>query len=191
MFEQLNAFDHHLFLTIHQFRSSSLDFMMPLITNRWFWIPLYALLLFLLWKRFGKETIRIAITIAVLILLSDQTANLLKNSIQRPRPCYDSALAGQVITLNGCGGNFGFVSGHATNSMAIAVFLWLLIRNKTGKTVNAWAWLFPWSILICWSRIYMGVHFPFDLIGGCLLGAICAFLCFFLYRKYLQTPAKA
>lgn len=187
MLEILNNFDHSLFLSIHQWRNSFLDSMMPVITSRWAWVPLYALFLFFIWKRFGKQTIFIAITIALLIVASDQTANLIKKSIARPRPCYDTNLAGLVTTPLGCGGNYGFVSGHAANSCALAVFLWLLSGTMHGfapsRKRKYWLLLFPWVILVCWSRIYVGVHFPFDLIGGCILGTCWAFLLFFIYKK--------
>lgn len=187
MLETLNNFDHSLFLSIHQWRNGFLDIVMPVLTNRWIWIPLYALLLFFLWKRFGKQTILIAITIALLVVASDQTANLLKKNIGRPRPCYDETLAGKVITPLGCGGNYGFVSGHAANSAALAFFLWLLSGHLQGfapsRKRNWWLLLFPWMILVFWSRIYVGVHFPFDLLGGCIVGAAWAFLLFFIYKK--------
>lgn len=187
MLEALNDFDHSLFLSIHHWRNTFLDVLMPVITNRWIWIPLYALFLFIIWKRFGKQTIVISITIVLLIVASDQAANLLKKNTGRLRPCHEEALSGMVTTPLGCGGNYGFVSGHAANSCAIAVFLWLLSGTMHGfapsRKRNWWLLLFPWVILVCWSRIYLGVHFPFDLLGGCIIGTACAFLLFFLYKK--------
>lgn len=191
MLQYLDQLDHRLFLSIHLWRNPFLDSVMPVLTSRWAWIPLYALLLFFIWKRFGRQTIMIAVTIALMILASDQTANLLKNSICRPRPCYDNTLSGQVITPAGCGGNFGFVSGHAANSFALALFLWLLSGHRNGYAPVRWrTWwfmLFPWAIIVCWSRIYMGVHFPFDLLGGCTLGAVYSVLFFFLYKKMVPV----
>jgi undecaprenyl-diphosphatase len=187
MLDYLNRLDHSLFLAIHHWRNPFLDALMPVVTNRWTWIPLYILLAVLLSLRFRRQMLILAPVIALLILCSDQSANLLKNNICRPRPCYDASLE-NVITPDGCGGNYGFVSGHAANSMALAVFLWLLAGPARGfspvKRKKAWLLLFPWVILVCWSRIYMGVHFPFDLLGGCLLGMCWAFLIFILYRNF-------
>jgi undecaprenyl-diphosphatase len=191
MLESLNNFDHSLFLKIHQFRNSFLDEAMPLITGKWLWIPLYAILLFLVWRRFGKQTMLIVGTIAVMILLTDQTSNILKNSVCRLRPCYDPLLSGQVITPLGGGGQYGFVSAHAANTFAIATFLFLLSGIQKGfpnvKKRRGWFLLFPWSLLICWSRIYVGVHFPFDLIAGCMIGAFWAVTMYLLYKKVIPV----
>lgn len=78
MIEAINKFDHQLFLLIHQWRNLFLDETMPFITSKWIWIPLYAILIYLIWKRFGNQTLTIIITISVLILLTDQTSNLIK-----------------------------------------------------------------------------------------------------------------
>lgn len=191
MLESLNHFDHDLFLAIHHWRNSFFDAIMPLITGRWFWIPLYALLLFLLWRRFGKQTIMILGVIIVLTIVCDQSANLLKNNVCRLRPCHDPAISAQVITPLGCGGNFGFVSSHASNTFGLATFLWLLAGISKGvRPVRKrwpWALLFAWSLLICWSRIYVGVHFPFDLIVGCLLGALWGIILFIIYQKVIPV----
>lgn len=191
MLEFLNELDHDLFLAIHNWRNGFLDAVMPVITTRWFWIPLYVLLLFLLWRRFGKQVIMIALTITVLMVASDQSANLLKNNLCRYRPSHDPALEGKVCTPTGKGGDFGFVSGHAANTFALATFLWLLSGVKTGvgpvRRRWPWALLFLWSLLVCWSRIYVGKHFPLDVIGGAILGGLWAALLFFIYRKFVPV----
>lgn len=187
MIEAINKFDHQLFLLIHQWRNLFLDETMPFITSKWIWIPLYAILIYLIWKRFGNQTLTIIITISVLILLTDQTSNLIKNEVARLRPCHDPTLQQLITTPAGCGGFYGFVSAHAANSFALATFLFLLSSAQKGfsnvKKRGVWALLFPWALLICWSRIYVGVHFPFDLLGGCLVGAFYAFMLYMIYQK--------
>ncbi|CAN5846388.1 phosphatase PAP2 family protein [soil metagenome] len=191
MLEALNNFDHSLFLTIHHCRNGLLDVIMPYITGRILWIPLYAFLLFLLWKRFGKQTIMIAGMIIALTILCDQSANLLKTNVKRLRPCHDPAITEQVITPVGCGGNYGFVSSHASNTFGLATFLWLITGITKGfrPVKKRWTWslLFSWSLLICWSRIYVGVHFPFDLLVGCLIGAFWGIILFLLYEKFIPV----
>ena len=187
MIEAINKFDHQLFLLIHQWRNLFLDETMPFITSKWIWIPLYVILIYLIWKRFSNQTLTIIITICVLILLSDQTSNLIKNEVARLRPCHDPTLQQLITTPAGCGGFYGFVSAHAANSFALATFLFLLSSAQKGfsnvKKRGVWALLFPWALLICWSRIYVGVHFPFDLLGGCLVGAFYACMLYMIYQK--------
>lgn len=134
----------------------------------------------------------IAATITLLVLASDQTANFLKDHVKRARPCADPAFAHeQIYTPLGCGGEYGFVSGHAANSAAIAVFLFLLSGNFSGfapaRNRKWWLLLFPWALLICWSRIYLGVHFPFDVLCGMFVGISWGIIFFVFYKKLVPV----
>ena len=121
--------------------------------------------------------------VAVLITMSDQASvHLFKETIQRLRPCHQDHIATLVHLVNDhCGGRYGFVSSHASNSFAIAVFTGLFIRRQ-----YYWIGILFWASLVGYSRIYLGVHFPGDIIGGALLGSLLAYG---LYR--IMTTIKA
>lgn len=174
MLEELVRADKELFLAIHYFRNGFLDIIMPAFTNRWIWIPLYAFFAWWLFNKFKFQILVILPVVAVMVLVSDQGANLFKNNVQRSRPCHDVELlkSSTIVTPNGCGGPYGFFSGHAANCFALTVFMLLFVRKAQVKNWKPWLLLVVWATLVAWSRIYMGVHFPGDVLAGALFG-IC------------------
>ena len=156
-------------MLINHWHSSIADYFMYWISFRFVWIPLYAFLLYLLIKSFGKSTWKYLLCIAASIALSDQLASsFLKPLVHRLRPCHQAEIASQIhLVFNQCGGPFGFVSSHAANSFALAFMLSIWLKPQIGKHIY-WLWL--WAGLISYSRIYLGVHFPGDILGGALLG---------------------
>jgi undecaprenyl-diphosphatase len=192
--DELLKLDTEWFIAIHSVRNGFLDFVMPIFTNRWVWIPLYILMAVAIFRQYGVRQFGIiALSIAVMILLSDQGANLFKDNVARPRPCHNPELLEKfhITTPNGCGGPYGYFSGHAANSFAISLMMCLLMRRKNIDRWKPWLTLFGWAIMVCWSRIYMGVHYPGDVLSGAVFGLLIAsFVYFFLNRFYL-TPRNA
>jgi undecaprenyl-diphosphatase len=179
MLENLIETDKQWLLWLNGHHSPFFDRIMFAISGRPEWIPLYAIILgFLIWK-YRWKTLWILLAIAVLITLSDQLANLLKSGIMRPRPCRDPDIGHLVHRVNNyCGGAYGFVSGHAANSFALATMISLLFRKKWVTTG-----LLIWAALVSYSRIYLGVHYPGDVIFGALLGTLLGVSVFYVLHR--------
>ena len=167
MIEQLNQWDRALFLWLNGKHTDWLDPIMVFISGKYEWIPLYVFLLFLLYKTYGLKGFWSLLFIALLITLTDQLASgLLKPWVARPRPCHEEALSGLVHTVNKCGGRYGFASSHASNTFGIALFFFWILRPR-----HRWAWLLIlWAAVVSYSRVYLGVHYPGDIIVGALIG---------------------
>jgi undecaprenyl-diphosphatase len=185
----LISLDKHFFLFLNGLHYSWLDGFMWQVSTKTIWIPFYAVLIFfMIWKRKKYWWITI-LSIALMILLSDQGADLVKNTAKRHRPTHNVTIENQVHTLKGPngkeyrGGEYGFVSSHASNSFAIAFFISLFFA-KRWLTI----FMFIWAAVICYSRIYLGVHYPLDILGGAMVGSAAGIIIFYLERfVYLKV----
>lgn len=186
MIETLVNLDRNLFLFINSMHNDFMDVVMWWVADRFFWIPLYAILAVLLVRRFGRQGYFMMLFAVVLIILSDQGSVMMKNFFERQRPCHDETLSFLVHTVNNkCGGKYGFVSSHAANTMAVFTYILVLGRNYY-PTITAITGF--WVLLVGYCRVYMGVHFPADIIGGWIIGIIAAGLTYIVYRLMFDSP---
>lgn len=188
--EELIEIDKKILIFLNGFHSPALDPVMLTITKTFFWLPLYASLIFLLFKNFKREAWFILIGAALTIILCDQiTSTLMKPFFARLRPSHDPTMQGLLHFVDDYrGGLYGFSSGHAANTMGVALLVWLTLRS-----VYRWIGLiFIWAALMTYTRIYLGVHFPGDILVGGTIGLLCGWSGFkfseYLRKRYKKTP---
>jgi undecaprenyl-diphosphatase len=175
MFERL---DQQLFLFLNSLNSPFWDQVMHAISGRIIWVPLYLAILIFMGIKYKRKFLVILLFIILAATLSDQLSVLIKNTFQRLRPCHEPALDGLVHLFKGeCGGMYSFVSSHATNSFDVAL-LSLLFIKKRWYTIS----IILWASVIGYSRIYLGVHYPGDVICGSILGASVGWSVYKLYE---------
>jgi undecaprenyl-diphosphatase len=179
MIEKLIEWDKELLLLLNSFRASWLDPVVLLLTETFFWLPLYLFLLYVVIKTFKKKSWIPLLGITLTIVLTDRiTSGFMKPFFQRLRPSRDPSLQGMVQLVTDFsgevyyGGLYGFASSHAANTFGTAFFFWLLFR----KTKSWIVWLFPWAIVMTYTRIYLGAHYPGDIIVGGLVGLLCGWI---------------
>lgn len=180
---ELIAEDREAFLYLNGLGSKPYDYFWLWLSETWVWIPLYIIFLYLLYKNFGwKKLIFIVIFIALGVTVSDQLAGIFKHGIARLRPCNDPSLKG-LMRIVKCGGAYGFYSSHASNTFFFANFMTLMLGKK-------YRWLpvllFIWAILVSYSRIYLGVHFPMDVLMGAAAGFLIGGLFASLAKKSIR-----
>lgn len=178
--EQLIQLDKELFIFLNGLGSEPFDAFWLIITKQLYWTPFFIAVFYLLQRKIGWKNLGIILLfIAVLITFTDQITNLFKNHFQRIRPCYNEEISG-IIRVVKSSKTYSFFSGHAANSMASTMFIFLLIRKYYKYTYL----LFIFPLIFAYSRIYLGLHFPSDILTGYLFGGSLGFGFYKIYNHF-------
>ena len=185
MIEELLKYDTELFLFLNNLGSETWDGLWLIITNKFSSIPLYLVLLYLVYKNLGSKGLLVIIVCAALMItVTDQLSYYVKHALQRPRPCGLKDLQSLMrYVADGCG-RYGYFSGHAVSSMATAVFIGLTLKHKYYYLIFI---LLFWAFIIGYSRIYVGVHYPLDVLTGMIVGGFIGWL---FYRIQMKAISK-
>lgn len=185
MINFLLEIDLKLLLFINSWHEPWLDSVMVSLTNGLVWSPLFLIVIGVMIYKFRWQSIAMLLFVALVIFLTDRVSSgLIKPWVGRLRPSHEPDLADLLHIVNGYrGGVFSFVSSHAANAFGVATFLWLILRKNVK-----WIWvMFIWATIFSYTRIYLGVHYPSDILGGGVLGALIGLL---VYKVGRSMPEK-
>ncbi len=184
MIEWINQIDIKIFLILNSFHNSFFDQLMWMISSKTIWIPMYLVLLYLLIKNYKKESVFIFIGIIIAVALADSLSVVLfKDVFKRFRPSHNPEIESLIHIVNNYrGGDYGFISSHASNVFALAVVINYFLKSKYKYFSY---FIFSWASVVCYSRIYLGVHYPGDILCGAIFGSFIAFVIISIY-KYMK-----
>lgn len=185
IFEWIDAFDKALFTIIHSdLAIPTLDGGMKALRNALTWIPLYAFVLFWIFNNGKKYAWQFIVLTVVTFAITDYTsASILKPALSRLRPCYEPELQSVLRNLVGCGGQFSFPSSHASNHFGLAAFWFYSIYLVKG---SRWYWLWAWAAVIGYAQVYVGKHYPTDILVGAMFGYVTGTICAMIFEKWIN-----
>ena len=188
MIDQLNDYDKALFRFLNGFHNPWLDPIILVLTETIAWLPLFIFLAYVVVKEFKKESWIIFLGITLTIILADQiTASIMKPYFARLRPSREPTLQGLIHLVQGyTGGQFGFASSHAANTFGLATFFYFIL----GTTRHWIRWLFVWAAFMTYTRIYLGVHYPGDVLVGAAVGMVCGWIAVKITGRLRQWDEK-
>jgi len=195
-FDWLDHIDKIAFTFIHRDMSAGwLDFIMLLLRNQYTWVPLYIFMLYWAFRLDKPTGLKfICLTLLCFAITDFTSGTILKYHFERLRPCYDEDMTTVIRGIIGCGGKYSFPSSHAANHFGLATFWYYTILYVKQQR---WYWLWWWAFAIGLAQVYVGKHFPLDIVGGAVLGIVtglCVFKLFEVwvkrdYDKYLKNPS--
>lgn len=182
MLDYVIHLDKKLFIFLNNLGSKPFDEIWLLVTKQLNWIPFFLILLFILYKKLGAKKLGIAIVIvAALITFTNEITDVIKFSVQRIRPCNDDTLAGLIRVVKDSD-TFSYFSGHASNSTASMMFVYLILRKYYKYSYL----IFLYPLIFAYSRIYLGLHFPLDIISGFVFGGFTGILFYRIFSKIIS-----
>lgn len=193
MIEYLQHLDEKWLLAINGYHSPFFDTLMWWLSDRWIWVPFYLSIVVTLILKYKKQAIPLLLLVVLLIVASDQLASgILKPWVQRLRPSHDPDIKSLLHFVNGYrGGTYGFVSSHAINVFSLSFYLSFTTKDKIKWLPYV---LFPWAVAVSYSRIYLGVHYPFDVLVPVILSLTLAYAMSKAYsalaQKYFPQNSK-